>query len=175
MAAEEFIPNEDAAAARMALDRLLASETFRASPQLATFLRFVVEATLRGESSRIKGYTIGVEAFGRPENFDPQIDPIVRVEATRLRRTLERYYAGPGASDPIVFEMTRGSYVPTIRRRVENEAGADPPRSVTDILHGLLRNRLVLVPLAALAAVGIVVAAVIAPASFSTRRRIVGT
>ena len=162
MAAEEFIPNEDAAAARMALDRLLASETFRASPQLATFLRFVVEATLRGESSRIKGYTIGVEAFGRPENFDPQIDPIVRVEATRLRRTLERYYAGPGASDPIVFEMTRGSYVPAIRRRVENEAGAGPPPSAADILRSLLHNRLVLVSLAALAAVGIVVAAVIA-------------
>ena len=162
MAAGEFIPNEDAAAARMALDRLLASETFRASPQLATFLRFVVEATLRGESSRIKGYTIGVEAFGRPENFDPQIDPIVRVEATRLRRTLERYYAGPGASDPIVFEMTRGSYVPAIRRRVEDAASADPAQSVTDGPRGLLRNRLVLVPLAALAAVGIAVAVIIA-------------
>jgi tetratricopeptide (TPR) repeat protein len=58
--------------------------------------------------------------------------------------------------------MTRGSYVPAIRRRVENEASVDPPRSVTDILRDLLRNRLVLVPLAALAAVGIVIAAVIA-------------
>src|SRR6188474_1669319 len=114
MAAEEFIPDEDAAAARLALDRLLASETFRASPQLAAFLRFVVEAVLRGESGRIKGYTIGVEA-------------------TRLRRTLERYYAGPGASDPIVFELTRGSYVPVIRRRADNEAGAQPPQPVTDV------------------------------------------
>ena len=91
MNAGEPIPNQEAAAVRMALDGLLASETFRASPQLAAFLRFVVEATLRGESGRIKGYTIGVEALGRPENFDPQIDPIVRVEATRLRRTLDRY------------------------------------------------------------------------------------
>ena len=97
------------AEARSALDAVLASETFRGSPQLAAFLRFVVEATLRGESDRIKGYTIGVEALGRDENFDPQIDPIVRVEATRLRRTLDRYYAGPGAADRIVFALTRGS------------------------------------------------------------------
>ena len=145
MAAEEFIPNEDAAAARMALDRLLASETFRASPQLAAFLRFVVEAVLRGESSRIKGYTIGVEAFGRPENFDPQIDPIVRVEATRLRRTLERYYAGPGRGRPDRVRddarQLRAGDPPA-----DMEASAGPPRSVADLLRGLLRNRLVLVP-----------------------------
>jgi tetratricopeptide (TPR) repeat protein/TolB-like protein len=110
----------DPADVRRALDTMLASETFRGSPQLATFLRFVVEASLRGEADRIKGYTIGVEAFGRPDNFDPQIDPIVRVEATRLRRTLERYYAGPGANDPIIFELSRGSYAPTIRRRESN-------------------------------------------------------
>ncbi|MBV8835844.1 MAG: hypothetical protein JO000_04850, partial [Alphaproteobacteria bacterium] len=94
-----------------------ASETFRGSGNLSAFLRFVVEATLRGEQDRIKGYTIGVEALGRPQAFDPQTDPIVRVEATRLRRTLERYNAGEGANDPIAFELSRGSYVPVIRRR----------------------------------------------------------
>ena len=175
MNAGEPIPNQEAAAVRMALDGLLASETFRASPQLAAFLRFVVEATLRGESGRIKGYTIGVEALGRPENFDPQIDPIVRVEATRLRRTLDRYYAGPGAADPIVFEMTRGSYVPAIRRRVENESGKSPPQSVTDILRGLSHSRLVLVPLAALAVVAIVVATLVALRSDYNAPRHAGT
>jgi len=119
---------EDLAAAdvRRALEAVLASEPFRASPQLAAFLRFIVETTLRGESDRLKGYTIGVEALGRGEDFDPQIDPIVRVEATRLRRTLERYYAGPGAADPVVFELSRGSYLPTIRRRQEFEDNARP-------------------------------------------------
>jgi hypothetical protein len=113
-----------------ALDEVLASEMFRDSPQLATFLRFIVEASLDGDRGRIKGYTIGVEALGRPESFDPQIDPIVRVEATRLRRTLERYYAGPGAADPIVFGLARGGYVPTIRRRRESrETGDNAGRS----------------------------------------------
>jgi tetratricopeptide (TPR) repeat protein len=102
---------------RAALERLTASEGFRSSPQLAAFLGFTVEAVLRGERERIKAYTIAVEALGRDERFDPQADPIVRVEATRLRRAVERYYAGPGADDPVVIELRPGSYVPAFRRR----------------------------------------------------------
>lgn len=111
---------------RAALDRMVESEMFRDSPQLAAFLRFVSEAELRGESDRIKGYTIGVEALGRSKDFDPQTDPIVRVEATRLRRTIERYYAGPGANDPVVVTISPGSYVPSFRFRA---ADAEPPAS----------------------------------------------
>src|SRR5271165_2253233 len=102
---------------RAELDRMVLSDVLRGSAQLVAFLRFVVEATLHGKQDRIKAYTIGVEVFRRHTKFDPQIDPIVRVEATRLRRTIERYYAGPGADDPIVIELPRGSYVPAIRRR----------------------------------------------------------
>ena len=69
---------------------------FSRSPQLGAFLRFVVEAVLHGKADRIKAYTIGVEVLRRDTKFDPQLDPIVRVEATRLRRAIERYYAGPG-------------------------------------------------------------------------------
>ena len=78
----------------IALERMAASEAFRGSPQLIAFLRYVVEATLRGQADRIKGYTIATEALGRTVDFDPQADPIVRVEATRLRRALNRYRAG---------------------------------------------------------------------------------
>jgi PAS domain S-box-containing protein len=107
------IPSEEEL--RAALDRIVASQAFRTSPQLAAFLRFVIEATLRGEAERIKGYTIAVEALGRGQDFDPQSDPIVRVEAGRLRRALEHYYAGPGVSDSIVIDIPRGRYVPTFR------------------------------------------------------------
>src|ERR1051326_7100271 len=79
-----------------AVERMIASEVFSRSPQLGAFLRFVTDATLRGNSDRIKAYTIGIEVLRRDTSFDPQIDPIVRVEATRLRRAIERYYAGPG-------------------------------------------------------------------------------
>ncbi|MCK0207232.1 hypothetical protein MWN33_04200 [Starkeya koreensis] len=97
---------------RRALAHVLDSEELRSSPQLSNILRFVVEATLEGRSEAIKGYTIAVEALGRDASFDPQADPIVRVEATRLRRALERYYAGAGAADEIEIVVPRGSYVP---------------------------------------------------------------
>lgn len=119
MAKQTTVPAEQV---RAALERMLSSEMFRDSPQLTAFLRFVTEAELRGESERIKGYTIGVEALGRRENFDPQTDPIVRVEATRLRRTIERYYAGPGASDPVIIALSPGSYVPSFRLRAARHA-----------------------------------------------------
>jgi len=121
---------------RAALDRMVASEMFRDSPQLAAFLRFVAEAELRGEGDRIKGYTIGVEALGRSKDFDPQTDPIVRVEATRLRRTIERYYVGPGANDPVVVTISPGSYVPLFRLR----AAEAEPLSSPGVSEGGKRN-----------------------------------
>ena len=107
-------PNTDEI--RAALEHMAASEAFRGSPQLVAFLRYVVEETLRGASDRIKGYTIAVEALGRAENFDPQADPIVRVEAMRLRRALARYYANGGSNDPVLINLPLGSYVPAFRR-----------------------------------------------------------
>eukprot|EP01031_Cornospumella_fuschlensis_P020286 gene20286-24871_t len=100
---------------RAALARLLTSEEFQSSPRLCDFLRFVVEATLAGRAEEIKGYTIALEALGRPPSFDPQSDPIVRVEATRLRRALERYYSGAGAQENLEIQIPKGSYVPLFR------------------------------------------------------------
>ncbi len=121
-------PGADAAApdaVRRALAHVLASDELRSSPQLANILRFVVEATLDGRREAIKGYTIAVEALGRDPSFDPQADPIVRVEATRLRRALERYYAGAGAADDIEIAIPRGSYVPRFLPRLAAELEAD--------------------------------------------------
>jgi hypothetical protein len=102
--------------ARSALARMLASDALRGSPQLAAFLRYVVEATLRGQGDRLKGYTIAIEALGRDETFDPQTDPIVRVEAARLRRAISRYYAGAGSDERVQIVLPLGSYVPVFRR-----------------------------------------------------------
>jgi tetratricopeptide (TPR) repeat protein len=120
----------DAAEVRAQVERMTASTVFRNSPQLATFLWFIVEARLRGKAERLKGYTIGVEVLRRDTNFDPQVDPIVRVEATRLRRALERYYAGPGAQDTIVITLPRGGYAPRIGWRSAQETmSAAAPRA----------------------------------------------
>jgi tetratricopeptide (TPR) repeat protein len=100
---------------------------FRASPQLVAFLSYIVEATLEGKSDRLKGYVVGTEALGRGADFDPRIDPIVRVEATRLRRALDTYYAGPGQNDDVLIEVPSGGNVPAFSRRI-----VEAPRTAPD-------------------------------------------
>ena len=121
---------------RSELDRMTVSDVFLKSPQLVSFLRFVVESTLHGKQDRIKAYTIGVEVLRRDTKFDPQLDPIVRVEATRLRRTIERYYATAGANDPVIIDLPRGSYIPTFRRR---ETAVSRPALVPNKFERLFR------------------------------------
>lgn len=82
---------------RAALARVLACSNFRASPQLASFLSFVVEETLAGQADHIKGYSVAVGALGRSDTFDPQTNPIGRVEAGRLRRALGTLLRGSGS------------------------------------------------------------------------------
>jgi len=100
-------------AIRDQLERILDSVEFRASDKQRKFLRFVVDETLEDHASQIKGYTIAVIVYGRTEKFDPQVDPIVRVEAGRLRRALEHYYLTAGKNDPVRLKIPKGSYVPT--------------------------------------------------------------
>jgi hypothetical protein len=102
---------------RAQVERMVASAEFRRSPQLAAFLRYVVEAVLRGQSDRIKARMIGVDVLRRDARFDPQRDPVVQVEANRLRRAIYRYYAGPGANDRLRIGLPSGGYVPTFRHR----------------------------------------------------------
>ncbi len=104
------------AEARAALARLVESPTLRTAPQLAAFLGYIVNTALAGRQSEIKGYTIAVEALGRPADFDPVTDPIVRVEAGRLRRALDTHYAADGLADPVRLLIRRGSYVPQFER-----------------------------------------------------------
>lgn len=109
---------------RRALNRILKSDAFRDSYRLKSFLSFIVEATLAGHGERLKAYTIAVEALGRDVDFDPQADPIIRVEAVRMRHALARYYSGSGREDPLVIDVPRGRYIPTFRRRDACEAPA---------------------------------------------------
>jgi len=85
---DDDIPASDV---RAELARILASEDFQRSGRLSDFLTFVVEKTLCGDDADIKGYTIGIEVFGKPDSFDPETDASVRVDATRLRRALANY------------------------------------------------------------------------------------
>lgn len=101
---------------RAALDKILTSPELSASPQLCAFLAYVVEARLAGNEHLLKGQNIGTAVLGRAEGFDSQRDPIVRVEANRLRRSLVSYYQGSGANDDVRIIVGRGSYVPRLER-----------------------------------------------------------
>ncbi len=95
-----------------ALERIQAWPGLARSPQLAKFLNYIVEAKLNGNEANIKAYSIAVDVLGRPQSFDPQSDPIVRVQARRLRAALEEYYAGDGAGEAIRFYLPVGRYIP---------------------------------------------------------------
>ncbi|ODT82977.1 MAG: hypothetical protein ABS76_05485 [Pelagibacterium sp. SCN 64-44] len=95
-----------------ALQRLLAWPEISRSPQLGRFLDYIVRQTLAGDGQAIKAYAIAVDVFGRPADFDPQADPIVRVQARRLRALLDEYYGGPGAGEPIRIHLPVGRYIP---------------------------------------------------------------
>lgn len=79
---------------RSRLNRVTRSQAFVSSPRIRRFVEFIVEAKLAGDVSRLKAYTIGVEVFDRPPDFDPESESIVRVSAIRLQRMLDLDYAG---------------------------------------------------------------------------------
>src|SRR5215471_1680640 len=108
--------SEIGAAARQQLARVLGSPGFSRNERLSRFLRFVIERHLEGGDSGLKESVIGIEVFGRPPDYNPKQDAIVRNEAGRLRARLGEYYAGQGKDDPLIIELPKGGYVPVIRR-----------------------------------------------------------
>jgi len=99
------------------LNKMVASSVFARSKQLCRFLRFVVDETLHGNAEALKESLIGTVVFQRGELFNPGIDPIVRVQARRLRSKLEEYYGTEGQQDPLVIRLKTGSYSPLFECR----------------------------------------------------------
>ena len=112
-------PGPDQAAVRAELERILANAPFVRSPVLSRFLAHVVEHALACDGRPLKEYAIGLEVFDRPDDFDPRIDTIVRVQARRLRAALARYYGKAGRADPWRLDMPKGQYGIRIRHRDE--------------------------------------------------------
>jgi adenylate cyclase len=94
------------------LDQLMNAEEFLATKAQRELLRFVVDKTLAGQCDEIKGYTIATEVFGRGEDFDQATDPIVSIQANKLRRALDFYYLKTAADDLIRIDIPKGTYVP---------------------------------------------------------------
>ncbi|MGL4243124.1 MAG: tetratricopeptide repeat protein [Beijerinckiaceae bacterium] len=141
---------------RNELAAILASEPFGDSPQLRAFLAYVVNETLDGRAAELKGYTIATMALGRPQSFDPQTDPIVRVQAGRVRQALTEYYAfHPQAL--VRLELPRGLYAPTFGWNAATSPPPQPaltPPSAPEAA-GTMRRRWVWPALAAAAAIAL--------------------
>jgi adenylate cyclase len=120
-AVEVIVPE----ALRTQLQRIITSQEFDASDRNRRFLQYVVEETLVGRTERIKAYNVATSVFGRDASFDPQTDPIIRIEASRLRRSLERYYLTAGKHDPVRIEIPKGTYVPTFRTDADKPPVSD--------------------------------------------------
>ena len=112
MTREDIVPelkgNDERAAIQ--LNRILNSKTFRQADRLKRFLSFVVTETVAGRAEGLKEFTVGVEVFDRDPSFDPRSDPIVRVQARRLRAQLERYYLEEAEQDDLIIEVPKGAY-----------------------------------------------------------------
>jgi Tol biopolymer transport system component len=110
------------------LGKIVSSRLFENAGRSRTLLEYLVQEVVSDRADRLKEYTIGSDALGRGESFDPRTDTIVRAEASRLRSRLERYYAAEGLRDPLLIVLPKGSYILEFRQR-EPQA----PAAVTSV------------------------------------------
>ena len=115
------------------LQRIMTNPVFRATKAQKAFLEYVVRKTLSGNAMEIKGYTVATRVFGRREDFDQSTDPIVSIQANKLRRALEHYYLTVGDKDPVHIEIPKGSYVPNFTERVTEHPALPRPENEPDI------------------------------------------
>ena len=126
--ADETVVRESVPAdqVREQLRRILLSPLFARSVRLSRFLTYIVKQTLEGQQDTLKEYQVGVEVCDRRESYDPRTDPVVRVEARRLRAALQSYYTSEGAGDKIVIALPKGGYAPRFSCLAAPPAAAAP-------------------------------------------------
>jgi len=119
-------PSTDPEDIQKQLRRILDSSEFHATDQQRKFLEFVVTETVAGRGQEIKGYTVATQVFGRREDFNQAIDPIVSIQANKLRRALERYYLVAGPNDPVRIDIPKGTYIPVFHQQIDIEVDSIP-------------------------------------------------
>ncbi|QIE55157.1 hypothetical protein G5B40_06655 [Pikeienuella piscinae] len=122
---------------RAELARLLSSKDFPATQKRREMLCFVVQETLAGRARELEGFTIASAVYGRDETFDAKTDPVVRLEARRLRHDLSSYYVGVGAADPVRISIPKGGYVPVFEPRAGAPADdVAPETGISETIEG---------------------------------------
>jgi hypothetical protein len=98
------------------LERILASDLFGGKRQAGKFLQYIVNETLEGRGDRITQYGIAIEALGKPADYCPTESPAVRVEAGRVRKLLEEYYAENAEGQQLCqISLPVGGYTPLFK------------------------------------------------------------
>ena len=119
----------DQKAIREQLVRILNSGPFHQAQRRQRFLEYIVNEALAGRGERLKGYNVAQAVFDRTDTFDSNVDPIVRMEAGRLRDRLREYYDGDGQDDPVRIELPKGTYTPHIEFRQAATLDPRPDRA----------------------------------------------
>jgi hypothetical protein len=130
-------------AARAQLDRLLASKTFESSEVHRRLLEYLAEKSIAGEADRLKEYTVGLEAFGKPSTYDPKHDSIVRLQLGRLRQKLAVYYQSEANEDDVLVSVPKGAFKLVFEPRL---ARTEPAAKTVP---GIWRRRVLPIALAA--------------------------
>jgi len=112
-------PSSRSALIRAELEKIVSSPVFARADRLSQFLRLIVDNSLQTGSEPLKETIIGAQVYGRTIGYDPKAEPIVRIEARRLRLKLEEYYAGPGSKDRVIITVPTGGYAPHFEIRPE--------------------------------------------------------
>ncbi len=112
------------------LERICASQEFSSKPVIKKLLTYLITAYLEGRSDQLKGYTIAVDVFEVKNGFDPDQNPLVRINAGRLRRLLRTYYLDEGANDTTYIEIPKGGYSPVITERAIEVSRENTPSSI---------------------------------------------
>lgn len=119
---------------RKTLAQVLGSRSFAGSARHRAFLAAVVNRRLDHPTEEpLKEITLAIEVFGRDASFDPRLDPIVRVEATRLRQRLTQYFQGEGADSAWIIELPKGAYAPRVIPRQEPAANPESVVAATPV------------------------------------------
>jgi hypothetical protein len=95
---------------RAQVERLVRSKVFETSEVHRRLLQYLADKTISGEADRLKEYTIGLEAFGKPDSYDPRHDSIVRLQVGRLRQKLTAYYQTEAGQDDVVISLPKGAF-----------------------------------------------------------------
>src|ERR1700733_10507860 len=116
---------------RAQIERILQSRIFHASEGRRNRLAYLSEKALTGTADSLKEYTIGLDALGKPESFDPRQESVVRMHTARLRQKLAEYYRTEGIDDPILVDLPKGGFRVTFEPR--QQAAPAPAAAATDL------------------------------------------